>query len=88
MQRKTAKTKAIPASLPVRDRELLTFAMAGEVLGVSISSIQLAVDANQLVVVQALGTFSKKGRRILRASIDQYLAGAYKESNPSLKSSD
>lgn len=81
------KAKAIPVGLPVRDRELLTFDMAADVLGVSKCTIQKAVDEKQLIAVQAPGTFSSKGRRILRASIDHYLAEYYNESNPSLRSS-
>lgn len=88
MPREAKKPTPVSEGIPFRDRELLTFGLASQVLGISIGSLEKAVKEEQLVVVQAPGTFSSKGRRILRASIDQYLAEAYKESKPSLKSSD
>ena len=68
-------TPTPPPDTPrLADRRLLRFNEACEVLGITMPTLRRAVDQGHLVCVQAPGTWSSKGKRILAESIDAFLA--------------
>lgn len=75
-----------PAGAPTQARSLLTFSEACIDLGITLPTLRRAISMGQLICIQAPGTSGCRGKRILRQSIDDYLADQI-PSNASLKSS-
>ncbi len=69
-----------------REAELLTFADAARVLGVSTRTIFRAVELGELRAVPAIG--AKRGRRILRSDLERRIAEAAKAAEAANREGD
>ena len=65
----TAEQGKEPLGLP----RLLTFKEAEKILAISRSSLARAIERGELAMVQAPGTSGQHGKRIVAASIDDYI---------------
>ena len=68
-RRLTIERELEPTSLP----RLLTFKEAEKVLSISRSSLVRAIERGELAMIQAPGTSGQHGKRVLSASIDDYI---------------